>query len=192
MKTFLLLVLGAACGMALTFLPKAVTHLHAAVHALHGEKSQPDSPRTHTEEKFVFTAHAPMEQVAPLFGADKERVWSPQWDPQFIYPLPAADAQGMVFTVAHHHLRSVWVNTELNLKEGRVQYVYVIPDVLVTVIALNLKPQGDQTLVEVHYDRTALTPEADAHVHEMAKQDHDSGPEWQTQINKYFEKHQGS
>ena len=133
-----------------------------------------------------------MEQVAPLFGADKERVWSPQWDPQFLYPLPVADAQGMVFTVAHHHLHAVWVNTELNLKDGRVQYVYVIPDVLVTVITLNLKPDGNQTLVEVHYHRTALSPEADAHVQEMAKQDHDAGPEWQTQINQYLEKHPGS
>lgn len=133
-----------------------------------------------------------MEQVAPLLGADKERVWSPKWDPQFIYPLPAADAQGMVFTVAHHHLHSFWVNTELDLRDGRVQYVYVIPDALVTVITVNLKPQGDQTLVEVHYDRTALTPEADAHVQEMAKQDRDSGPEWQAQINQYLEKQRGS
>jgi hypothetical protein len=98
----------------------------------------------------------------------------------------------MVFTVAHHHLRSIWVNTELDLKDGRVQYVYVIPDVLVTVITLRLKPEGNQTLIEVHYDRTALTPEADAHVQEMAKQDHDSGPEWRNQINQYLEKHRGS
>jgi hypothetical protein len=192
MKTFLLFALGVACGAALMLLPKAVAHLHAATHAVHGEQSPPSSSRAHTEEKFVFTAHAPMQQVAPLFGADKERVWSPQWDPKFVYPLPAADAQGMVFTVAHHHFQAAWVNTELNLKDGRVQYVYVIPDALVTVITLNLKPEGNQTLVEVHYDRTALTPETDVHVREMAKQDRDSGPEWQTQINQYLEKHHSS
>jgi hypothetical protein len=192
MKVFSIFLLGLAIGVALTMLPKAVAHLHAASQALHVNSIQSGSPRVHTEEKFIFTAHAPREQVAPLFGADKERVWSPQWDPQFIYPLPAADAQGMVFTVAHHHLHAVWVNTELNLKDGRVQYVYLIPDALVTVITLNLKPEGDQTLVEVHYDRTALTPEANAHVREMARQDHEAGPEWQTQINQYLEKHRGS
>jgi hypothetical protein len=194
MKAFWCFLLGAACGGAvLMMLPKAGAHLQAASHPLHGNAAQSGrSLRAHTEENFVFTAHAPMEQVAPLFGAYKERVWSPQWDPQFIYPLPAADAQGMVFTVAHHHLHSVWVNSELNLKNGRVQYVYVIPDALVTVVTLNLKPEGNQTLVEVHYDRTALTPEADAQVSEMARQDHDSGPEWQTQINQYLEKHKGS
>jgi hypothetical protein len=188
MKGNWLFVLGAACGVAVMLLPKAAAHLHAATHALHGDRTRSGAPRAHSEEKFVFTANAPMEQVAPLLGADKERVWSPGWDPQFVYPLPAADAQGMVFSVAHHHLRSIWVNTELNLKNGRVQYVYVIPDALVTVITLNLTPKANQTIVEVHYDRTALTPEADSHVREMAAQDRASGPEWEQQINQYLEK----
>jgi hypothetical protein len=187
-----LFVLGTACGAGLMMLPKAAAHLHAANHTLRSNDAQPGSLRTHTEEKFVFTAQAPMDQVAPLFGAEKERVWSPQWDPQFIYPLPVADAQGMVFTVAHRHLQAIWVNTELNLKEGRVQYVYVIPDTLVTVISLNLKPHGNETIVEVHYDRTALTPEASARVQELAQQDRVAGPEWQTQINEYLEKHRAS
>jgi len=192
MKGNWLFVLGAACGAAGMLLPKAVMHLHAATHAFQSNVTATAVPRAHSEEKFVFTARAPMEQVAPLFGADKERVWSPGWDPQFIYPVPATDAQGMVFSVAHHHLRSFWVNTELNLSAGRVQYVYVIPDALVTVITLNLTPKGDQTVVEVHYDRTALTPEADAHVREMASQDRASGPEWEQQINQYLETRSGS
>jgi hypothetical protein len=192
MKGNWLFVLGAACGAAVVLLPKAATHLHAAMYAFQGNVTATAAPRAHTEEKFVFTARAPMEQLAPLFGADKERFWSPGWNPQFIYPVPAADAQGMVFSVAHHHLRSVWVNTELNLNAGRVQYVYMIPDALVTVITLNLTPKGDQTVVEVRYDRTALTPEADAHVREMAAQDRVSGPEWEQQINRYLEKRSGS
>jgi hypothetical protein len=191
MKGIWLFLLGGVCGAVLVMLPKAAAHLHAAAHALEGDRTSSDARRSHAEEKFVFTAHAPMDRVAPLFGADKERVWSPQWDPQFIYPLPAADVQGMVFAVAHHRRHSIWVNTELNRKEGRVQYVYVIPDALVTVLTLKLKPEGNQTLVEVHYDRTALTAEADAHVGDMAKQDRESGPDWDKQINQYLEKRQG-
>src|SRR5271156_2883574 len=121
-----LFVLGAACGAAVMLLPKAAMHLHAATHTFQGNVTSTGASRAHAEEKFAFVARASMEQVAPLFGADKERVWSPGWDPQFVYPLPAADTQGMVFSVAHHDFRSVWVNTELNLNAGRVQYVYVI------------------------------------------------------------------
>jgi hypothetical protein len=181
-------LLGLTCGVGLALLPRAAAHLHAAARALHGGQTASGASRAHTEEKFAFTANAPIAQVAPLFGADKERVWAPHWDPQFVYPLPAADREGMVFTVAHDHLHAAWVNTAFDLKNGRVQYVYMIPDLLVTVITLNLKPEANQTHVEVEYDRTALSPEADDHVRHMAKQDRESGPEWEKQINTYLGK----
>jgi hypothetical protein len=168
-------------------MPRAITHLRASLHKAHGAVS-PGGVRVHTEEKFVFTANAPMEEVAPLFGADKERVWSPRWDPQFIHPLPMMDEQGMVFIVAHDHLTSVWVNTEFDLQNGQIQYVYTIPDVLVTVITLKLTPPGKQTQVEVEYDRTALSAGVDAHVRHLAERDRASGPEWEKQVNGYLAK----
>jgi hypothetical protein len=187
MKGAWLVVIGAVCGAALALLPRAAEHLHAALHGMHDGQATSGKSRAHTEVKFVFTAHAPLEEVAPLFGADKERAWSPNWDPKFIHPLPATDQQGMVFTVAHDHLKSVWVNTEFDQKNGRIQYVYVIPDALVTVIKLQLTPEGNQTHVEVEYLRTALSAEADAHVQHMAKQDRTSGAEWEKAVNGYLE-----
>lgn len=92
----------------------------------------------------------------------------------------------MVFTVAHNHLRSTWVNSEYDLKSGRIQYVYVIPDALVTVITLRLTPVGEQTQVEVEYERTALSAEADAHVRHLAEGDRRAGPEWEAQVNGYL------
>ena len=148
----------------------------------------PSPQRLHTKARFAFSAHSPLEKVAPLFGARKERVWSPQWDPQFISPLPAADVQGMVFTVKHGELNSTWVNTEFDLQNGRVQYVYLIPDALVTVITIRLKPERNHTMVEVEYERTALTEQADAHVRHLAERDRAAGPEWESQINTYLAK----
>lgn len=187
MKGALLFVVGAVCGAAIMALPRVVTHLHAALRGHRGGSVTPGAARAHTEEKFVFTANARMGDVAPLLGADKERVWSPQWNPQFIHPLPAVDEQGMVFTVAHDHLNSVWVNTEFDAMNGRIQYVYVIPDALVTVITLRLTPQGERTQVEVEYDRTALSAEADAHVRHFAEGDRKSAPDWEKQMNGYLE-----
>jgi hypothetical protein len=181
-----LFLVGTACGAVLVALPRVVEHLHAAVHGSHGGGA--GSVRVHTEEKFAFTANGPMAVVAPLFGADKERVWSPEWNPKFIHPFPAGDEEGMVFTVAHDHLKAAWVNTEFDLKSGRIQYVYVIPDALVTVITLRLTPEGDKTQVEVQYDRTALNVETDGHVRHMAEGDRKSGPEWEAQVNAYLTK----
>lgn len=188
MKRAWLFVLGAVSGVVIAVLPRVAMHLHGASQGEHGGRQGSGSARAHTQEKFVFTAQAPMEQVAPLFGAEKERVWAPGWDPHFIHPLPASDEQGMVFAVAHGHLKSVWVNTEFDPKSGRIQYVYVIPDALVTVITLKLSPGGNQTGIEVEYERTALSAEADAHVRHLAEQDRASGPDWEKQVNGYLQK----
>ena len=178
--------IGLVCGAALLALPRIAGHLRHVVRG-HGMEATANG-RVHTEEKFSFVAQGPMERVMPLFGADKERVWSPGWHPEFVYPSPATDVRGMVFTVTHDHLQSVWVNTELDWKGGRAQYVYLIPDALVTVITLTLKPEGDGTRVEVEYDRTALSPETDSHVRHMAEGDRSSGPDWEKQINAYLSK----
>ena len=115
-------------------------------------------------------------------------MWSPDWNPQFLYPLPAADARGMVFTVTHGHQKSVWVNTQLDWKNGRVQYVYVIPDVLATLITLELTAEGDKTRVDVEYERTALSADADEHVRKMAEKDRAAGPEWEKQVNGWLQR----
>lgn len=186
MKTILLLILGAICGLAIAMLPAVSSHLHLLTSIIHAAPANTSSPRAHTEEKFTFTAYAPIDRVGPLFGADKERVWAPKWNPQFIHPTATADVPGMVFTVAHQHIEAVWVNTDFDLANGRVQYVCVLPEVMATVITLKLKPQGNHTHVEVEYDRTALSAEADARVRKMGKEDRASGPEWAQQINQYL------
>jgi hypothetical protein len=182
--------LGATCGVALMAIPKMAAHLHGASFWVHGGAGS-GGVRAHTKEKFEFTAKGPMNAVAPLFGADKERVWAPGWNPEFVHPSPAADEQGMVFTVAHGHLNAAWVNTEFDTRNGRFQYVYLIPNTLVTVISIQLQPIGEQTRVNVEYDRTALSAEANEQVLHMAKGDRSSGPDWEKQINRYLEKISG-
>ncbi|MGB8322232.1 MAG: hypothetical protein WCE52_04645 [Candidatus Acidiferrum sp.] len=191
MKIWAMFVVGVLCGVVVAVVaPKVAMHLHAAVlggleHG--GTSSNVAEMRVHSKETFAFTANGAMEEVAPLFGADKERVWAPEWNPQFVYPVPVKDAEGMVFNVAHGHRRAVWVCTEYDLEKGRVQYVYVIPEALLTVITLKMKPAEKQTAVEVTYERTALSAEADEHVRHMAEGDRGLGPEWEKQVNGYLE-----
>jgi hypothetical protein len=174
---------GVIVGAVLGFLPMASAHLHA-MHA----HAAPGAPRAHTVNEFSFTANGPMERVAPLFGADKERVWSHDWDPQFIYPVPTADTQGMVFSVAHGPITVPWINTEFDLKNGRVQYVYVIPEKMVTLITIRLTPQGERTEVAVRYEQTALSSDGDQDVQRLARQRSNAAPEWAEKINGYLAK----
>lgn len=143
----------------------------------------------HVRTSFEFAIAAPFRVASPLFGPNGERGWSGEdWDPQFLYPQPGKDTQGAVFTVQHAAHTSVWVNTVFDLETGRFQYVYFVPDVLVTVIDVQLKAIDQaNTQVEVVYTRTALSTQGNQHVLAMQEQDRTSGKHWQDAIRKYLE-----
>ena len=147
----------------------------------------------HTRTEFHFVVNAPFEQTAPLFGANEERKWAPEWNPQFIYPVPAHDQQGMVFRVEHADHSSVWINTAFDLAAGHIQYTYVLSDAMATLIDIHLTRDGAQkTGVTVLYERTALTPEANEHVRHFAKGDESASREWEEAINGYLTKGRGT
>jgi len=174
-RTVLIVTLVAlAVGVALL-----AFHLH--------RRNAPGTARERSQ--FEFVAHAPYAQVFPLFGAEKERVWAGKdWDPTFVYPQPANDVEGAVFTVKHGHATIIpWVNTAFDPKAGHVQYVYVIPETLTTLIDIHIAPQDAQnTKVDVVYERTALIAGGDERVRRMAEHDRRSGAEWAEQINSYL------
>jgi hypothetical protein len=146
----------------------------------------------HVRTEFYFVVDAPFEKTAPLFGANEERKWAPDWNPQFVYPLSAHDQEGMIFRVAHGQLTSIWINTAFDLAGGHIQYAYVLSDAMTTLIDIHLTRDGaERTGVKVVYERTALAPEANEHVEHFAKGDEKAGKEWADAINGYFEKQRG-
>ena len=152
--------------------------------------SQNPAPPSHTPSAFQFKLSAPLERVAPLFGPEGERCWAGQrWDPEFLYPQPAKDIEGAVFTVQHGSRKSVWVNTRFDLSAGRMQYVSFIPDVLVFTVDVTLTALDPATTgVAVTYTRTALSSASNDDVNALATKDRTSGPDWQKAIQSCLEK----
>src|SRR5664279_951943 len=126
----------------------------------------------HTHEEFSLIVNAPYEQTFPLFGAHEERKWAKGFYPQFIHPTLPSDQQGMVFTWSQNGTPSLWINTAFDVLSGHVQYVYVITDVMVTLIDIHLTRLDEaSTRVSVVYERTALRPEANEQVAQQAGDD---------------------
>jgi hypothetical protein len=141
----------------------------------------------HTHEEFIFKVNASYDETFPLFGAYEERKWARGFDPQFIHPSPAHDQQGMVFATHQDDRTRLWANTAFDKDAGHVQYVYLVPDALVTLIDIHLtKVSASETRVNVVYERTALIPEANDHVANLAKGDAKTGPQWADAINGYL------
>ena len=168
----------------------AVGALAALALLYHHRRAAARGPVVHVRNEFEFTVHAPYAEVAPLFGAEKERAWAGRdWDPHFLYPQPAQDIPGAVFTIRHGHHHAYWVNTSADINGRHFQHVYVIPEAMAVLIDVRFaEPDAADTKVNVAYERTALSPEANEHVKELGKADRESGEEWGTAINDYLAK----
>jgi len=178
--------------MKVQLLLTMLSSLLASAHGCHAAPREPASAAAslaHTRTEFHFVANAPWEETAPLFGANGERKWAPDWDPQFLYPKPASDQPGMVFRVEHPHHSSIWVNTAFDLAAGHIQYAYVLNNAMATLIDIRLsREDGDKTGVAVVYERTALEPEANEHVLHYTDGDAKARKEWEEAINGYLAK----
>ena len=164
------------CGIAVALIAQTPT-------------SQPAPSRLHVSNTFDFNVNESQEKVAPLFGANRERVWAEGWNPQFVYPQPAEDRQGSVFQVTKGSHESTWITTIFDLAQGHIQHVYFIPDVTVVLIDVHLSPAPHVgTHVQVRYERTALAPELNDYIRQQAEKDAQSAEEWRAAIERYFER----
>jgi len=177
--------------MTTAFLVLAIGLLQNA--APEGAKPPAPPAPAHVSNSFHFLIHAPMAEAAPLFGPNGERAWAGKhWVPEFLYPQPATDVQGAVFTVQHGPHTSLWVNTVFNLAEGRMQYVSFIPGVVVSTIDVRLTASDASTTnVDVTYVRTALDTSANDDVEELGRSDRESGPHWEQAIEAWLKQHRG-
>src|SRR3954467_15556262 len=118
-------------------------------------------PAAHVTNSFTFNVNAPLREAAPLFGPEGERAWAgDEWNPRFVFPVPARDVEGAVFTLRHGEHTAVWVNTVFDLNVGRMHDGYVLGDLLVTTIDVRLHvADPGHTRADVTYVRTALRPE---------------------------------
>ena len=143
----------------------------------------------HVRNSFEFVMEAPVATVFPLFGANRERAWDSSWEPEFVYPSPAGDVAGAVFRVKHGHHDATWINTAFDQPQGHIQYVYFLPDVMVTLIDIRLTAIGpDRTQAGVVYERTAMRADANAAVAHRGEADGKMGPEWSAMIHAYLKK----
>ncbi len=157
-------------------------------HAQSTKTTQAPVALAHVSNSFHFLVHAPLGRAAPLFGPEGERSWAgAEWDPQFLYPQPAKDVQGAVFTVQQGDRKSLWIATRFDVDRGRMQYVSVVPSIRASTVDVRLSAvDASTTRVEVTYVRTALDGSANEEVQALGESDRLEGPHWQEAIETYL------
>jgi hypothetical protein len=142
----------------------------------------------HVQSSFGFLVHLPLSRAAALFGPLAERDWAGKhWNPEFLYPQPGKDVEGAVFTTQHGPHESVWVTALLDVADGRVRYVSVVPGMMASIIDVRLTSvDPSSTSVKVTHIRTALNVTANQEVQALGQRDHERGPHWQEAIQIFL------
>ena len=148
----------------------------------------PPEPCLHFQTRFSVVIHAPYAETAPLFGPIAEGAWLGSfWSPKFIYPQPAKDVEGAVFTTSDGKLTTVWINTLFDLDARHIHYVHIVPELELETIDLRFTSiDSATTQVDAVFTRTALTTQGNEHVARMSKEDQERGETWRQAIGNYL------
>jgi hypothetical protein len=108
----------------------------------------------------TFVLKAPLQKAAPLFGPAGMQCWLGPMHAEMIHAQPVKDEAGAVFTMHEGPQKSVWVNTLLDVKAGKMQYASFTPEAMVMVVDVRMTAEGrDSTRVELTHTVTALSAE---------------------------------
>jgi hypothetical protein len=138
-------------------------------------------------QSFTIMLKGTVADVTPLFGPVREAEWAPNWTPHFIHPAEGAQREGVVFTTTTANGRErLWLLTAYEVKEGRIEYVFVTPGFTANEIKIRVLPDGErQCRVTITYRHSALAPEGNK---EVAKLDahwaEQQRVHWETAINQ--------
>ncbi|HWY51363.1 MAG TPA: hypothetical protein VNW72_07755 [Chthoniobacterales bacterium] len=142
-------------------------------------------------QSFRIVLNGSVADVTPLFGPAREAEWAPSWRPHFVQPADGGQHEGVVFTTASASGRErLWLLTAYDVKEGRVEYVFVTPGFTANEIKIQVVAEGERKCqATVTYRHSALATEGNQ---EVAKLDtlwaEQQRVHWQTAINALLAK----
>ena len=86
-----------------------------------------------------------VRDVFPLFSPEGEKLWVPEWAPEYLCPAEPAWVEAQIFRTREAMGEAIWVVTRLDQAQHRVEYHRVEPDRYVAHITVSCLPLPDRT-----------------------------------------------
>jgi hypothetical protein len=99
------------------------------------------------------------------FTPEGERLWVPDWTPEYLHPRDGALVPGLRFRTRHGGEETLWLVADLDVVRGRVTYVRITPGSRYGTVSVRVTPSTPhESVVEVGYSLTPLSLEGEAKV----------------------------
>ena len=131
----------------------------------------------------AFELDLPPDEALPLFTAPGEKLWISHWDPIVLHG--DGYETGTVFVTSHHGQTTYWLVTDYDTETKHAQYVRVNPDANTGTVDVSIAPnENGGSTVNVRYQLTALSPDANTALEESFSETHyaEMMESWRTMI----------
>lgn len=125
---------------------------------------------------------APPAEAFRFFTPEGERLWVPDWEPEYLHPLSGAPGEGLVFRTRHGGEATLWLVARYD-EPAAVEYVRVTPESRIGTVLVQLSPAGwNASEVLITYRMTSLSAHADRLLEVFATEFPDMLAEWERRI----------
>lgn len=146
-----------------------------------------EKPRriTHT---YTQTIQATPGKIMPLYCPVRELDWCENWDPKVVYSNSGLVEQDCVFITSHGETDITWVVSDYDTTTGHVEMFYLIPEVLLTKLEIQLTPLDEsQTQAVLIYSKTSLSETGDQVLKDFTRVSYDLMMDsWEKAMNHYL------
>jgi hypothetical protein len=131
-------------------------------------------PRESTFQGRVLVAGGPAD-VFPLFSPEGERLWVPEWAPEYLHPAVPEWTKGQIFRTREAMGEAIWLVTRLDRGQCEVEYHRVEPGRYVARISVSCRRLTDKlTEVSTTYSFIGLSDVGNEEIAAMTQEAYDA------------------
>lgn len=142
---------------------------------------------THTKS---FTLNEPIEMVFPLFSAEGETKWVPNWDYENIMESNELHENYVFLTTNHDHstTKAIWIVKRYDPEQHVIQFYKVEPEQKVGIISVSCSALSNSiTEISVTYEYIGISDEGRKFIHTFTSEEYEKFiDEWKQLLTAYF------
>jgi len=116
----------------------------------------------HVELSGVVRVATPAADAFRFFTPEGERLWVPDWEPEYLHPADGTLADGLTFRTRHGGELTLWLVARCDGAANAIDYVRVTPDSRMGTVSVRLSDGGrSATDATVSYTLTSLSADGD-------------------------------